>query len=129
MPPEILIVEDDAAVRRTLRAVLTRFGYGVLAMDDIEFAALKALPAGIRAALVDLFMPTLSGAAVIGRIRQEAAGVRVIAMSGGTRERAGSDPQAGGTAEADLFLQKPFELDELRAALASLGIKPSQPGH
>ncbi|WP_207456609.1 response regulator [Azospirillum sp. SYSU D00513] len=127
MPPEILIVEDDAAVRRTLRAVLTRLGYGVLALDDGAFAALEELPAGIRLALVDLFMPRISGAAAIARIRREAGGVRVIAMSGGSRVTGGA-PDTPEEPGPDLFLQKPFEIEELRAALASLGIEPSKLG-
>jgi DNA-binding response OmpR family regulator len=79
----ILIVDDDAPIRRLLRIHLERAGYQV--MDAPDGRAGLALHTADPADLVitDLFMPEVDGIETIRELRRAGRGVKVIVMSGG----------------------------------------------
>jgi PAS domain S-box-containing protein len=113
----ILLVEDDDSVRRALRELLEDAGYGVVEAER-GAAALARLEDGatqIGLVLTDLVMPDgMSGKELAGRITSRWPGVRIVFMSGYSRERV-----------ADLgeheVLHKPVDpshlLDAVRASL------------
>ncbi|WP_175482116.1 PAS-domain containing protein [Gemmobacter aquatilis] len=111
----VLLVEDDAEVRRTIRRKLTGLGYPLIEAADGD-AALSLLQRldSIGLVLSDIEMPgSLDGVQLARRIRDGFPAVAVALMSG----KAGS---ARAMAEAGLavpFLQKPFSPTELAAAL------------
>ena len=103
----ILVVEDDAAVRRVIREVLMRYGYVVLeARQAREALALARHHGGhISLLITDLMLPDVNGFDVAAQIRDLAPDIRVLFVSG----YPGEDLARFGTVPEDSpLLQKPF---------------------
>jgi two-component system response regulator MprA len=113
----ILVVDDDQAVRESLRRSLAFNGYEVdLARDGLE--ALAAI-ADRRpdAVVLDVMMPRLDGVETCRRLRSAGEDLPVLVL---TARDAVSDRVAGLDAGADDYLPKPFALEELLARLRAL---------
>jgi two-component system response regulator MprA len=113
----ILVVDDDAPIRRTLARTLEAEGYGVdLAADG--GAALAAIERRAPDVVVlDVAMPGLDGLAVCRRLRARGLGVPILLL---TARDAVSDRVDGLDAGADDYLVKPFAGEELLARLRAL---------
>ncbi|WP_214401883.1 response regulator transcription factor [Pseudonocardia lacus] len=113
----ILVVDDDRAVRDSLRRSLAFNGYQVeLANDGV--AALDAIGAQRPDAVVlDVMMPRLDGLEVCRRLRGSGDDLPILVL---TARDAVSDRVAGLDAGADDYLPKPFALEELLARLRAL---------
>ena len=109
----ILLVEDDLAVQGVARAALARLGYVVLLANDGNDAqqVWRKHKNEIQLLLTDMVMPGgLTGRDVAALFRKDVPALKVIFMSGYNATIAGTDfPRAMG----DLFLGKPFEIQEL----------------
>lgn len=116
-PPLILLVEDDVAIRETVSECLSSEGYRVAAAEH-GADALARLTGGERPALVllDLVMPVMNGAELVARVRAEPslAGLPVVLMTAAISVPTEALPQV------DATLVKPFDLDDLLAAVARL---------
>ncbi|HTQ04806.1 MAG TPA: ATP-binding protein [Polyangiaceae bacterium] len=122
----ILIVDDDAAVGRTLRLALEEDHEITVVGGGREALALLRTEAGAAydAVLCDLLMPGMTGAELFTLLRAERPEVarRFIFMSGGYF--AGDDtPSTGGQP----VLEKPFNLEQVRAVLRDVVGRKSQP--
>ncbi|MGI8816724.1 MAG: response regulator transcription factor [Pseudonocardia sp.] len=113
----ILVVDDDRAVRESLRRSLAFNGYQVeLAGDGL--AAMTAISAARPDAVVlDVMMPRLDGLEVCRRLRGAGDDLPILVL---TARDAVSDRVAGLDAGADDYLPKPFALEELLARLRAL---------
>jgi PAS domain S-box-containing protein len=118
----ILLVDDEAGIRDSTTAMLTRNGYEVVtAADGAEGMAMFAdRRAEIRVVLVDIVMPLMDGVALVRGLRKIAGNVRVVAASGLLDDV----DQAGKVSElkklgVERFLTKPFTADELLETLSS----------
>ena len=113
----ILVVDDDRAVRDSLRRSLAFNGYQVdLATDGQQ--ALDSIQSERPDALVlDVMMPRLDGLEVCRRLRSAGDDLPVLVL---TAREAVSDRVAGLDAGADDYLAKPFALEELLARLRAL---------
>jgi PAS domain S-box-containing protein len=111
----VLLVEDDRLVRIALRLFLERKGYRVLAADGGAQAHELAREAPIDVLLTDMVLPDAAGDELAGRIRSRSPATRVIFMSAHPAEtlveRGRLEPDA-------LFLEKPFEMEDLEILLA-----------
>jgi two-component system cell cycle sensor histidine kinase/response regulator CckA len=109
---EILVVDDDAAVRKLIATVLRKGGYRVLEAHDANDALNICRRDGVNAGLVltDMVMPQMSGPILVGKLKELNPGIRVLYMSGYADDnivRQGHlDPGAP-------FIQKPFSSDSL----------------
>jgi two-component system, OmpR family, response regulator MprA len=115
---QVLVVDDEAAVREALRRALILEGYSVeLAADGAE--ALHRLGNGIGAdaVILDVLMPGIDGLEVCRRLRGSGNRVPVLMLT--ARDEV-SDRVAGLDAGADDYLVKPFALEELLARLRAL---------
>ena len=115
---KILVVDDERAVRESLRRALELEGYDVELADDGE-AALKRLEgtALADAVILDVLMPGIDGLEVCRRLRARDNGVPVLMLTA----RAEVDSRVAGLdAGADDYLPKPFALAELLARLRAL---------
>ena len=114
---QVLLAEDDRAVREALVRALELEGHEVQAVND--GAAALAAVACDRPDLVilDWMMPVLDGLSVCRRLR--AAGDRLPVLILTARAEV-SDRVAGLDAGADDYLPKPFSLDELLARVRAL---------
>lgn len=113
----ILVVDDDRAVRDSLRRSLEFNGYTVdLASDGAE--ALAMVPQVTPDAIVmDVMMPRLDGLEATRALRTAGNDVPILVL---TARDAVSDRVDGLDAGADDYLTKPFALEELLARLRSL---------
>jgi DNA-binding NtrC family response regulator len=86
MPGTVLIVDDDAGVRDTVRLALTREGYGVLTAPDGEAAirlmAMDDQARSVSVLLCDLEMPHGRGTEVIHHFSARFPAIPIIVMSG-----------------------------------------------
>jgi two-component system, OmpR family, response regulator MprA len=113
----ILVVDDDHAVRESLRRSLAFNGYDVELAENGE-AALKSVATRHPDAIVlDVMMPRLDGIATCRALRASGDDVPILVL---TARDAISDRVAGLDAGADDYLTKPFALEELLARLRAL---------
>ncbi|MHA6780186.1 response regulator transcription factor [Pseudonocardia saturnea] len=113
----ILVVDDDRAVRDSLRRSLAFNGYQVDLAED-GLAALEAVDAQRPDAMVlDVMMPRLDGLEVCRRLRSAGDALPILVL---TARDAVSDRVSGLDAGADDYLPKPFALEELLARLRAL---------
>ncbi len=107
----ILIVDDEPAIRRFLKASLETQGFGVEPAENAA-QALSALAHGKPdLVILDLGLPDLDGLEVIGRIRQSSA-VPILVLSVRNDE---PGKVAALDAGADDYMVKPFGVEELLA--------------
>jgi two-component system response regulator MprA len=115
---QVLVVDDEAAVREALRRALTLEGYAVeLAADGAEALHRLSDEASTDAVVLDVLMPGVDGLEVCRRIRSSGNHVPVLMLT--ARDEV-SDRVAGLDAGADDYLVKPFALEELLARLRAL---------
>jgi two-component system response regulator MprA len=114
---QVLVVDDDPAVRESLRRSLAFNGYDVALAADGE-QALRSIAAGRPDVVVlDVMMPNLDGLATCRALRAAGDDVPVLMLT--ARDEV-SDRVAGLDAGADDYLPKPFALEELLARLRAL---------
>ena len=113
----ILVVDDDRAVRESLRRSLSFNGYSVnLAEDGVE--ALEAITNERPDAVVlDVMMPRLDGLEVCRQLRSTGDDLPILVL---TARDSVSERVSGLDAGADDYLPKPFALEELLARLRAL---------
>lgn len=111
----ILVVEDNDEFRHTLQDVLVGEGHHVTGVDCAEAVAEQT---GIfNLVLVDLNLPGEDGLSLARRIRQTQPDIGMIMV---TARQHPADRTRGYDSGADIYLPKPIDLDELRAAIAAL---------
>ena len=117
MAVRILVVDDDRAVRESLRRSLSFNGYSVaLAQDGLE--ALDLIASDRPDALVlDVMMPRLDGLEVCRQLRSTGDDLPILVL---TARDSVSERVAGLDAGADDYLPKPFALEELLARMRAL---------
>jgi two-component system response regulator MprA len=115
---KILVVDDERAVRESLRRALELEGYQVELAEDGEQALERV--GGVTApdaVILDVLMPGIDGLEVCRRLRADANAVPVLMLTA----RAEVDSRVAGLdAGADDYLPKPFALAELLARLRAL---------
>lgn len=113
----ILVVDDDRAVRESLRRSLTFNGYTVLTAGDGVEALEKINTDRPEAVVLDVMMPRLDGLEVCRRLRSTGDDLPILVL---TARDSVSERVAGLDAGADDYLPKPFALEELLARLRAL---------
>ena len=116
---QILVVDDEAAVRESLRRALALEGYDVeLAADGAE--ALYRLDTGTVAPdviVLDVLMPNVDGLETARRLRSAGNRTPILMLTARTQVE---DRVEGLDAGADDYLTKPFALEELLARIRAL---------
>src|SRR5438128_7872899 len=126
--PTILVIEDEAQIRRFLRATLTANGYQMLEATTAQEGLVQATTRQPEIVILDLGLPDLDGLEVTRRLREWTT-VPIIVLS--ARAQA-SDKVTALDAGADDYLTKPFSVGELlarlRGALRQAARTPHAPG-
>jgi len=112
----VLIVEDDAALARTLIDALDLAGYRVWHAIDGADARAQLERARPDMILLDLILPDIDGLVLCYTLKS-AANVPIVICSGTNRKR---DPILALKLGADDFVHKPFELDDLLARVEAV---------
>jgi two-component system response regulator MprA len=114
----ILVVDDERAVRDSLRRALELEGYDVdLAADGEEALERFGQNGEPDAVVLDILMPKMDGLEVCRRLRREGHRLPVLMLS--ARDEV-ENRVAGLDAGADDYVTKPFALEELLARLRAL---------
>jgi CheY-like chemotaxis protein len=110
----VLVVEDDATLRKVIRMVLERDGYEVVEAPHGADAWSWMQDAIPSAAVVDMRMPIMDGGQLLRHMREDTrtAGIPVVIMSGFGERSEG--------AQADAVIAKPFDPQHLLEVLRSL---------
>src|SRR5215475_12783810 len=115
----ILIVEDEAHLAIGIKYNLEAEGYLVTTVGDGP-SALKFLednPATVDLIILDLMLPGMSGYDVCESLRQQGSDMPILMLSARTLTE---DRIRGFNAGTDVYLQKPFDLEELLSVARNL---------
>jgi two-component system response regulator MprA len=113
----ILVVDDDRAVRESLRRSLSFNGYSVELAQDGQEALDSITRDRPDAVVLDVMMPRLDGLEVCRRLRSSGDDLPILVL---TARDSVSERVAGLDAGADDYLPKPFALEELLARMRAL---------
>jgi DNA-binding NtrC family response regulator len=110
---QVMVVDDELVVRRTLVRAITRAGYACVAVADVP-EAMSCFADGQRPGVVisDFHLPGESGVDLAHYIARIAPGTPVLITSGASHLSLDGDPTVAG------FIEKPFELHRLTSAIA-----------
>ncbi len=111
-PQVILIVDDEVAIRRFLRTSLSSQGFQLVEAENGKSALDQLRRNHVDLLILDLGLPDMDGAEIIGRIRQSGSAVPILVLSSRTDEQGKVDALDLG---ADDYVTKPFGMDELLA--------------
>jgi two-component system KDP operon response regulator KdpE len=102
---KVLLVDDEAAIRKLIRVNLERDGYAVVEAGD-ALDALSKLDESVSLLLTDLSMPCLNGVELMARALQQRPELPVLLMSGYREEYAN-------TLDGRYCIAKPFHPQDL----------------
>lgn len=126
-PATLLLIEDEAAIRRFLKPVIEAAGWRLIEADTGQHGILEASQCRPDVIILDLGLPDIDGVEVLRRVR-EWSSVPIIILSARGQEK---DKIAALDAGADDYVHKPFNTGELiarvRVALRHAA-RQAQPG-
>ena len=114
----VLVIDDEADVRKSVRLILSKAGYDVIEAEDGEVGVQTVKsgenPLTLNAIICDLNMPKMSGMEAIPYFRSQFPSCPVIVLTGaGTVDRASTLFKQG----VMEFLSKPIDKDKLLGAV------------
>jgi len=115
----ILIVDDDLGTRISLSHYLEMLGYAVVAAKDGAEALELVEQHHPHLLITDIAMPELDGFELVRRVRQHPP-LRLLPVIFLTAHRSTQDRIQGYQLGCDVYLPKPFELDEVGAVVRNL---------
>jgi two-component system response regulator PhoP len=113
----LLVIEDEAIIRESLREDLTKQGYNVDVAADGEEGLFAGMEYPIDVAIVDLGLPKMSGLQVIRKLRESGKTFPILILTARDRWQ---DKVEGLDAGADDYVAKPFHFEEIHARLQAL---------
>jgi two-component system chemotaxis response regulator CheY len=117
MKPRVLVVDDSALSRRTLRQILEPAGYEVTEAEDGLSALERYFLEKPDIVLLDLVMKGMYGLDVLTKLRELDAAAKVVVVSADVQTSSQElVEQAGGKA----FVNKPFDKTEILKAISTV---------
>jgi two-component system response regulator (stage 0 sporulation protein F) len=121
--PRVLVVDDEASIRRNLLVGMAQRGYevdaceeGLSALEKIEAARRSGVPHNY--VILDIRLPDIDGLRLLSMIKEVYPDLPVVMISGYGDERTGEQvKERCGSA----YLDKPFEIDALEAEIHRIG--------
>ena len=113
----IMVVEDDATLRRILRDVFTIKGYEVLVASDGEEGCRLFSEHDVDLVIADVMMPRMDGFEMVRRMRESGANTQFIFLSA---LDSAEDVVEGFRSGGHDYLRKPFDISELMVRVESL---------
>ena len=115
----VLVVDDEAHIRTTVRMALTKAGYDVVEAEDGE-KGIQAIKSDDNALMVDMIlcdmqMPKIDGIGAISYFLQQFPSVPVVVMTGHPDVNAATKLMKQGVKD---YLVKPIEKEKLLAVVA-----------
>jgi len=119
MPLTLLVVDDDLGTRLSISDYLEMSGYSVLTAADGQEALAMVQTYHPHLMVTDIVMPRMNGYELVRHVRQHPK-FRLLPVIFLTARNKTEERIAGYQSGADLYLPKPFELNELGAAIRNL---------
>lgn len=119
MPLTILVVDDDPGTRLAISDYLEMSGYSVITAADGQQALEMVELYRPHLMLTDIVMPRMNGYQLVRSVRQHPS-LRLLPVIFLTERNKTEERIQGYQSGADLYLPKPFELQELGAAIRNL---------
>jgi CheY-like chemotaxis protein len=120
MEKKVLLIDDEASLRRSVSIGLMQKGYqtepcenGMKALQTLETFKKKSI--SLECAIVDVKLPDIDGLKLLKVIKFNYPNIPVIVITG-----YGSEIVAEGAKAADAYLEKPFSMDDLARVLAEM---------
>jgi two-component system response regulator FixJ len=120
-PYRICILDDDASVRNSIVQLLDSDGLKAQSFEDADVFFAHACTHSVHLAVVDVWMPEMTGLQVQARLRKESPDTKVIIMTGRETPSIRATALAGG---AFAFVVKPFD-DEAFLLLVRQSLRPA----
>jgi len=121
MPTKVLIIDDDEAIRESMKKILQREDYDVALAANAGAALEQIDPDGIDLLLLDLDLPERSGWDVFGEFTTHRPSLPVIVITGHT----GQYPVAQ-AAGVDAFMEKPIDAPTLLQTMKDVLAEPEE---
>jgi CheY-like chemotaxis protein len=122
----VLIADDDPAICTLIDTVLRKGPYEIMMCNDAESALVAVDRHGpFDIIICDFMLPGISGIDLIERLRSKEStrGVPILMISGHTNYAMDGRAKNAG---ANLFLNKPFTISQLRSAVTQLLTEPTR---
>ena len=111
---KILVIDDEKLIRWSVQRLLIREGHEVDIAEALDKAGAMLETGEYDLVLCDYIMPDGLGSKFLEKIREKGLSAKVIMMSGNIPSEAVAD------SKADAFIEKPFRLKELKAAIKGI---------
>ncbi len=117
-PLDVVLVEDNQALREEMHVYLARLGYAVRACSDgVELdRCIAGAPPDL--VILDLNLPGEDGLSIARRLRARWPTMGIVMLTARAAAPQRAEGYAGG---ADVYLTKPADMSELRAVITNLG--------
>ncbi|MHC1624982.1 MAG: response regulator, partial [Methermicoccaceae archaeon] len=113
--PTVLVVDDEASLRRTVRRILNRRGgCEVVEADSMKSAISILSTKQIDVMLLDITLPDGNGLELLNYVQKESLPTKVIVLTGRLTNYTNSEAKYGGAFDV---LPKPVEIEELLEAV------------
>lgn len=119
MPFKILVVDDDLGTRLSISDYLELSGYKVITANDGKEGLMMVNKHHPDLIVTDIIMPQMNGYELVRHVRQQAQ-FRLLPVILLTARTQTQERILGYQSGCDLYLPKPFELEELAAAISNL---------
>ena len=119
MPFKIIVVDDDLGTRLSISDYLELSGYKVMTANDGQEGLIMVDKHHPDLIVTDIIMPRMNGYELVRQVRQKAQ-FRLLPVILLTARTQTQERILGYQSGCDLYLPKPFELEELAAAIGNL---------
>lgn len=120
MAASILLIDDDLLVRSTLEDTLSSAGFNVVTAANGAHAVNMMNGNAVDLVITDIMMPQVDGIETIRRLREQHAGVKILAISGGGPNLGTGLLDLARKIGADRSLPKPFMPNDLLDAVREM---------
>lgn len=117
----VLVIEDEAALRQTIRRMLESAGHEVVEAENGRTGLEIFRKNSLDVVITDIIMPNKEGIETIRDIRALNPDIRIVAISGGGRTKNFDFLRIAGKLGANATLAKPFQRQQLLATLEDGG--------
>jgi two-component system OmpR family response regulator len=114
MPEKILVIDDEPLILNAVERALSRVGYAVTPVKNIQELAAALGNAPFDLLITDVYLGEESVDSIIQKVKEASPSIRVLYMSGTVNEDGRRD-----------FIEKPFKIDELRKKVRDILHEPS----
>ena len=111
---KVLVIDDDPSICKTVGLLLEEHGYSPRTYTDPEEAVAAAGEQSYQVALIDLRMPSMDGAEVVGKLKEIDERMSCIIMTAYPDLESATETMRRGSCD---YIAKPFDPDELVASI------------